>query len=255
MKTKNKRKPSKGRSPRARAAPAEGQITPGLRQLGTNAQAAVEQDERDEYAIGEAFNALVDSGEAEAAGWKSAAAFWDAFVQGDVRSRMAALFGRLARHFSPETVAKYHPSTLDALLDYFKATETDPLNDPGPQLVSVPNAEGGFTDKPFSACTRKEIQAATKAASPRAPPRPKPAPKGPSLPADDADFIQYALEFLSTIVPSSPLNGLEGVLTGGKVAYVLTGDRVQWPLVMDRMKAATDAYQSAFPKNWPKTKT
>jgi hypothetical protein len=238
----------------ARVAPADGQITPRLRQLGANAQAAVEQDERDEFAIGVAYNTLVDSGEAETAGWKSSAAFWDKFVQGDVRSRMAALFGRLARHFSADTVAKYHPTTLDALLDYFHATETDPLPDPGPQLVSVPNSDGGLTDKPFSACTRKEIQAATQVASPRAP-KPKPTPKGPPLPTDDADFIQYAQTMLATIFPSSPLNGLQGVLTGGKVAYVLTGDRTQWPLVMDRMKAATDAYQSAFPKNWPKTKT
>jgi hypothetical protein len=128
----------------------------------------VEQGHGTAYQIGRLYNYVVDSGLAQAGGFKDALDFFRQRVK-VLSQPTLSRNGAVARMFPEEAALRYGVSNLYTLLTYVKlAGLTVVYSEPGPTPVVVPQ-DGG---PPFAECTVDELQRAVK--HKRTPPTPLP---------------------------------------------------------------------------------
>jgi hypothetical protein len=143
-----------------------------LEQVQERVLTLVAQGHGSAYQIGRLYNYVVDSGLAQAGGFKDAQDFFRQRVKGLGQSVLTRN-GAVARRFPEEAAVKYGVSNLYTLLTYVKlAGLTVEYGEPGPTPVVVPQEDGPPVTRPFAECTVDELQRAVK--HKRTPPTPLP---------------------------------------------------------------------------------
>jgi len=202
-----------------------------VEQLRQEILKALDDAERNAYALGALWNRLVDTSLAHRQR-QSPRAWWAANIPGTVTAMTVSRYGRVAKQYPVEVAAKYHMTLLVLYLAYCRAAGAAPAADPATAVISV-----GGKDKPFPQCSKEDLQAALQ----------KKKPGGASAPKLDplhARFVEIATGKLVHLLGADTETQFLAVKEGEYVTYsLLHAPDDSFPEVIDAIKEAIQAFQ------------
>jgi hypothetical protein len=183
-----------------------------LTQVEKRINRLAQQSNANTHELGRLYNYVVDSRLAKKPDYKNAKDFFRKRIKGLSQS-MLSMYGAVAARFSAESCAKYGMSNLYVLRSYEKAARISAdVDDPGPTLIEVPQAEGAPVQKPFADCSVEELKLAVQY---------KRVPSAPSIPASDLRRIQHYHDTLERFFPDNKRMRLKARLQSDRLLLSL----------------------------------